>query len=94
MNPTIVAALISASAAIAVCLISNWFVLRRTAKANQDHIVLISYRLEQLEHKVDKHNNLIERTYALERRADVMEEKQTVANHRIDDLEKHEDDRR
>ena len=59
MNPTIIAALISASAAIIVCLISNWFVLRRTTKANQDNIVLISYRLEQLESKVDKHNNMI-----------------------------------
>lgn len=94
MNPTIVAALISASAAIAVCLISNWFVLRRTEKAHQDNIVLISYRLEQLEKKVDKHNNMIQRTYELERRAAVLEEKQSVANHRIDDLEKHEDDRR
>lgn len=94
MNPTIVAALISASAAIIVCLISNWFVLRRTTKANQDNILLISYRLDQLESKVDKHNNMIERTYALERRADVMEEKQKVANNRISDLEKHEDDRR
>jgi hypothetical protein len=54
---------------------------------------LISYRLEQLEAKVDKHNNLVERTYDLERRAAVLEEKQDVANHRIDDLE-HDDDRR
>ena len=92
MNPTIVAALISSTAAIIVCLISNWFVMRKTQKANQDNIVLIAYRLEQLEKKVDKHNNMIERTYDLERRSDVLEEKQRVANHRIDDLEKHIDD--
>lgn len=92
MNPTIVASLISAGAAIIVCLISNWFIMRKTAKANQDNIVLIAYRLEQLEKKVDKHNNMVERTYDLERRADVIEEKQRVANHRIDDLEKHEKD--
>jgi hypothetical protein len=55
--------------------------------------VLISYRLEQLEQKVDKHNNMVERTYALERRADVMEEKQKVANNRIADLERHDDGR-
>jgi hypothetical protein len=61
--------------------------MKRTEKAQQDNIVLISYRLEQLEQKVDKHNNMIERTYNLERRADVMEEKMSVANHRIDDLE-------
>lgn len=92
MNPTILAALISAGAAILVCMVNNHFTMKRTEKAQQDNIVLIAYRLEELEKKVDKHNNMIERTYELERRADVMEEKQRVANHRIDDLEKHTDD--
>lgn len=92
MNPTILASLISAGAAILVCMVNNHFTMKRTEKAQQDNIVLIAYRLEELEKKVDKHNNMIERTYELERRADVMEEKQRVANHRIDDLEKHTDD--
>ncbi len=48
---------------------------------------LITYRLEQLENKVNKHNNIIERTYNIEARLDVDEEKIKVANHRIDDLE-------
>lgn len=48
---------------------------------------LSNYRIEQLEKKVDKHNNLIARTYELETRMDVQEEKIKVANHRIDDLE-------
>ena len=93
MNPTILASLISAAAAIIVCMVNNHFTLKRTEKAQQDNIVLISYRLEQLEHKVDKHNNLIERTYELERKTAVLEEKQAVANHRIDDLEAHDDGR-
>lgn len=41
---------------------------------------LMTYRIEQLEHKVDKHNNFAERI-------PVLEEKISVANHRIDDLE-------
>ncbi len=49
---------------------------------------LTAYRLEQLEKKVDKHNQLIERTYKLEERCQVFEEKIKVANHRIEDLEK------
>lgn len=49
---------------------------------------LTAYRLEQLEKKVDKHNNLIERTYKLEEKAEILAEKISVANHRIDDLEK------
>ena len=46
------------------------------------------YRLEQLEKKVDKHNNLIERTYAIEQHNAVVDEEIKVANHRIEDLEK------
>lgn len=48
---------------------------------------LVNYRIEQLEKKVEKHNNLVERTYRLEEDEKVMEEKIKVVNHRIDDLE-------
>jgi hypothetical protein len=41
---------------------------------------LTAYRIEQLEKKVDKHNNFAERI-------PVLEEKIEVANHRITDLE-------
>lgn len=46
-------------------------------------IRLMSYRIEQLEKKVEKHNTVIERTY-------ILEEQMKVANHRISDLEQHE----
>ena len=42
---------------------------------------LTSYRVEQLEKKVDKHNRFAERL-------PVLEEKIKVMNHRLDDLEK------
>jgi len=42
---------------------------------------VIRYRIEQLEKKVEKHNNVMERTF-------ILEEKIKVANHRIEDLEK------
>ena len=48
---------------------------------------LTQYRLEQLEKKVDKHNHVVERMYAVEERVTVVEEKIKVENHRIDDLE-------
>lgn len=48
---------------------------------------LTNYRLEQLENRVNKHNNLIERTYKIEEKIEIHEEKIKVANHRIDDLE-------
>jgi ABC-type lipoprotein release transport system permease subunit len=38
-------------------------------------IKLTTYRLEQLEKKVEKHNNIVERTYNLERKESITEEK-------------------
>ena len=49
---------------------------------------LTAYRLEQLEKKVDKHNGLIERTYKLEEKCALLDEKIKVSNHRIEDLER------
>lgn len=78
---TILAAVISALAAIVVCVISNHY-------QNENTRNLLEYRLTQLEEKVDKHNNLVERTYKLEQQNEVQDEKIKVANHRIEDLEK------
>lgn len=55
--------------------------------ANRKSSALIAYRLEQLEIKVDKHNTVIERTYELEKRADVFENRMKVQEHRMEDLE-------
>ena len=44
---------------------------------------LISYRVEQLEKKVDKHNNFAERL-------PVVEEQIKVINHRLEDVEEYE----
>ena len=56
--------------------------------ANRKSTALIAYRLEQLEQKVNKHNNLVERTYALEEAAALADERIRVANRRIADLER------
>ena len=48
---------------------------------------LTNYRLQELEKKQDRHNQVIERTYKLEERVQVIEELQKVTNHRIADLE-------
>ena len=45
---------------------------------------LVNYRITQLEEKVNKHNQVIQRTF-------ILEEQMKVANHRIDDLERHEE---
>ena len=55
--------------------------------ANRKSTALLDFRLQILEKKMDKHNTVIERTYALEKRVEVFDEKINVANHRIADLE-------
>ncbi|MCR5369237.1 MAG: hypothetical protein K6E83_00830 [Clostridium sp.] len=47
--------------------------------SNRKSQALIAYRLEELEKKVDKHNNLVERMFALEGRV-------TAAENMIEDL--------
>lgn len=48
---------------------------------------LVTYRLEQLEHKVDLHNSVIERTYHLEEQAALTEAEFKRVNHRLENLE-------
>ena len=48
---------------------------------------LTNYRIEQLEKKVEKHNNVVERVYELEKRDEVENEELKVVNHRLTDLE-------
>ena len=49
---------------------------------------LTNYRVEQLEKKVEKHNQVVERVYKLEQENAVQNEEIKVANHRIHDLER------
>ena len=79
MNEIIIALISGGSALIASIIVA---VLN-----NRKSTALIEYRLKKLEEKVDKHNNVVERTYRLEEHAAVVDEKIKVANNRIDDLE-------
>lgn len=85
-------ALISAGAAILVCLLNNWYTDKRRREEADDNMKVfkaeISADIKALTRSVEKHNNVIERVYQLETKADVFDEKMKVANHRIDDLEK------
>ena len=48
---------------------------------------LTNFRIEQLEKRVEAHNNVVEKVFRLEDNDRLFEEKIKVANHRIDDLE-------
>lgn len=77
---TIISSCISAAVTLLVCLISNHSQQEKTR-------ALMEYKLEELTKRVDKHNNVVERTYFLEKEMEVQKEQIKVANHRISDLE-------
>ena len=74
---------------IVVALLSLIGTLGGSYFANKKSQALIAYRLEQLEQKVNKHNQVIERVYKLEEHEAVLDEKVRVANNRINDLEEY-----
>ena len=47
-----------------------------TVTANRKDNALIKYRIDKLDEKVNKHNNLIERMYRIEERVAILEEKE------------------
>ena len=55
---------IIAAAVTALCALLG------TYMSNRKQAVLVAYRMEQLEKKVDKHNQVVERTFKLEQRVD------------------------
>ena len=70
---TIISACISAGVTLIVCMINNHGQQEKTR-------ALMEYKLDELTKKVEKHNSVVERTY-------ILEEKMKVANNRIKDLE-------
>lgn len=77
MDPTVINALISLGGS----LIGTFAGIVTTSK-------LTEYRIKELERKVEKHNSIVERTFRLEDKFELVDEKIKVANHRIDDLER------
>lgn len=82
MDPTVISAIL----ALAGSLVGTFAGIITSSK-------LTEYRIKELEKKQDKHNAVIERTYRLEERMELVEERQKVANHRISDLEEKKHDK-
>ncbi len=58
---------------ILVAVITAGFAYLGVYTSNRKQAALMAYRLEKLEAKVDKHNNLVERMYRIESRMDILE---------------------
>ena len=80
-------AIITGIVAIMVCMINNAFQQKRADQQHHTTIELMEYKLDQLMHKVELHNNAVERLYEVEKVLGIQTEQIRVANHRIEDLE-------
>lgn len=75
MTQAVVVAIITGLCSLIGCVISNLTSHSKTM-----------YRIEQLEKKQDKHNSLIERMYNVEKEIDLLKEKQTYDERRVDNI--------
>ena len=95
MSEAVIVALISGGVTL-IGIVASHFSTVQKIDANskvadekiQGEINVLKSDIRTLSNRVEAHNKVVERTYQLERRADVMEEKMKVANNRIGDLER------
>ena len=59
---------------IVAAVITAGFAYLGVYASNRKQAALVAYRLEKLEQKVDKHNNVLERMYRLEEKVKKLEE--------------------
>ena len=84
---TIIGAIISAVAAIAVCIINTNSQNRKILLEMDKHNAVQTEQITQLREQVHRHNNLIERTYKLEKDVALLNNREKVSEHRLEDLE-------
>lgn len=53
----------------------------------QQTVAIIELKIDNLEKKQDKHNSIIERTYQLEKEVGILQNRESVSEHRLTDLE-------
>lgn len=80
MGETIFAAIVTGVVTLAVCLVNNYFQQSKTR-------VLLEYKLNELTERVNKHNDLVERTYRLEEQVSLTNEKVKELTRRLHALE-------
>lgn len=80
MGEIILAAMVTGVVTLAVCLVNNYFQQSKTR-------ALLEYKLNDLTERVNKHNDLIERTYRLEEQLSVTNEKVKELTRRMHALE-------
>lgn len=68
MSVEVIVSIITSVCALAGVIVTSIASSKNTAKQLNNQTNLMAYRIAELEKKVEKHNNLVERTYRLEER--------------------------
>ena len=68
-------AIITGIVAILVCIINNWVQYNKTRQETDKTVALIKQEITVLSDRVDKHNQLVERTYLLESETALLNER-------------------
>ena len=53
----------------------------------QQQIAIIDLKISDLTKQVERHNSVVERTYAIEKSIGILENRESVSEHRLTDLE-------
>lgn len=80
-------AIITGIVAILVCIINNWVQFNKTRQETDKTVALIELRLSELSDRVDRHNQVIERTYKLEESTALQDAELKRLNERIKIME-------
>lgn len=75
METTVLVALITGACSVAAVIITNMTSNRQIEQKLDIQQAVLEERIANLSDRVDKHNNLISRTYALEKEVDVLKER-------------------
>ncbi|WP_037344065.1 hypothetical protein [Ruminococcus sp. FC2018] len=87
MSDPVIVGIITAVAAVVCQIIISISGRSAAQRERAESQRLITYRLDQLEHKMTVHNNMIQRTYKLEQDTEITKEKLLSVTRRLDELE-------
>ena len=87
MTSEMIVALITGGCSLVGVIVSNIFANKKVQNSIETHQAVIDEQIKALSSRVDKHNSVIDRTYIVEQRLEVLTEKQKSANRRIANIE-------
>jgi len=76
-------AIITGIVAIVVCIINNWAMMAKQRAQTEKTVALIEYKINELSERVQRHNQIVERTFKLEESTALQDAELKRLNERI-----------